>query len=83
MCTVKKASDFPGDGKIVNLFLQCVLQYVFLHVYLYCSTCVPALYILYWYSRNTLSHRSCTVHCIAIPMKFYEVRFSGCPAFSI
>jgi hypothetical protein len=52
MCTVKKVIDFPGngkigDGKIVNIFYSDVFQYVFLHVYLYCSTRVPALYILY------------------------------------
>ncbi len=78
-CTVKKVSDFVGDGKIVdgdreivNFFLRCVLQYVFLHVYLYCSTCVPALYILYWSSQNTVSHRSFTLS-IAIPMNIYQV----------
>jgi hypothetical protein len=73
--------SLTGDGKIVNLFYSMCLKYVFLHVYLYCSTCVPALYIVFWYSR--IRYPIVAVHCPAIPMHFYEVLLSACPAFAI
>jgi hypothetical protein len=52
--------SLTGDGKIVNLFIQCVLKIcIFTCLSILFSTCVPALYSTY--SQNTVSHRSCTL----------------------